>query len=125
MSDSKQISDQNGGDNHPRAPTSARRPAPPPAAPQPEGICERLEECMDTRQRGVQWMGGAMDGGFRFPLHPPLRNVESLKSNGHSNERQILEIKHKIASDYTWFPLRPPLRNVEYGWKPHENGAAS
>ena len=32
---------------------------------------------------------------------------------GDTNAGQILEIKMKIASDYTWFPLHPPLRNVD------------
>ena len=46
---------------------------------------------MDTRQRGVQWEGGAVDGGSIYivkqpiierkplhpvPLHPPLMNLE-------------------------------------------------
>ena len=57
---------------------------------------------MDTRQRGVQWMGGG--SGWQAQVE---------QQAGHSRRQLPLEIRIKIASGYTWFPLHPPSRNID------------
>ena len=57
------------------------------------------------RRAGLLGRGGC--SGWRA-------QVEQQAGHSHiTNAVQILEIRCKIASDYTWFPLHPPVQNVE------------
>ena len=57
-------------------------------------------EVLETRQRGVQWMGVQRMVGAGVP--PPFPSAHPARIN---NAGQIPETQTNIASDYTWFPL--------------------
>ena len=89
------------------------------------GGCCRTSPCrgrpLETRRRGVQWMGGVRwMAGTGAPPTLPSAHPACIRNAG-----QILGIRTKIASDYTWFPLHPPLWNVEPWTVPPPRGPSA